>query len=211
MLASMAGTGLRTIREWRKLKTERDALSWNVQGASLPRCSARDPHYLFNSLNTICARTSPGSAHCGRCIAVEHPDALCAHRWWQDRVPLEQEVEHMKAYMDFQHLRSGAHVQADLRTNGDLSGSRSTPLLLQPFVENAYSTASARHELSPIRVELDVIRGLGDLPRFEPDPPRTVSGRINGQWAIQCPAAIGIDVSRQTYAGHTYRERLASR
>jgi len=162
MLASMAGTGLRMIREWRKLKTERDALELERSRSELAALRARvDPHYLFNSLNTIYAlahRQDPRTA--GAVLQLSTMMRYVLTAGGKDRVPLEQEVEHMKAYMDFQHLRSGAHVQADLRTNGDLSGIMIDPLLLQPFVENAYKHGVSAHELSPIRVELDVIRGL---------------------------------------------------
>lgn len=162
MLASMAGTGLRMLREWRKLKAERDALELERSRSELAALRARvDPHYLFNSLNTIYAlahRKDPRTE--GALLQLSTLMRYVLTAGGKDRVALEQEVEHIKAFMDFQRLRNGDLVQAELKTSGDLNGVLIDPLLLQPFVENAYKHGVSAHEPSPIRVEIDIVRGL---------------------------------------------------
>lgn len=162
MLASMAGTGLRMIREWRRLKVERDALELERSRSELAALRARvDPHYLFNSLNTIYAlahRRDPRTEGAVLQLSTLMRYVLTAGN--KDRVALENEVEHIRAFMDFQRLRSGDLVQAELKTTGDLNGIMVDPLLLQPFVENAYKHGVSAHDRSPISVKLDVVRGL---------------------------------------------------
>lgn len=161
-LASVAGTGLRMIIEWRRLKEERDALELERSKSELAALRARvDPHYLFNSLNTIYALAHRKDERTeGAVLQLSTLMRYVLTAGGKDRVPLENEVEHIKAFMDFQKLRSGELVRAELTTNGDLTGIMIDPLLLQPFVENAYKHGVSAHEPSPIRVELDVIRGL---------------------------------------------------
>lgn len=161
MLASMAGTALRMIREWRRLKVERDALELERSKSELAALRARvDPHYLFNALNTIYAlahRKDPRTEDAVLQLSTLMRYVLTAGN--KEHVPLENEVEHIRAFMEFQRLRSGELVQAELKVTGDLNGLRIDPLLLQPFVENAYKHGVSAHEASPIRVELAVVRG----------------------------------------------------
>lgn len=162
MLAGMAGTGLRMIREWRRLKLERDALELERSKSELAALRSRvDPHYLFNALNTIYALAHRKDERTeGAVLQLSTLMRYVLTAGNTDRVPLENEVEHIRAFMDFQRLRSGELVQAELKTTGDLTGIMIDPLLLQPFVENAYKHGVSAHEASPIRVELDVVRGL---------------------------------------------------
>ncbi len=162
MLASMAGTGLRMIREWRRLKAERDALELERSKSELAALRARvDPHYLFNALNAIYAlahRKDPRTEGAVLQLSTLMRYVLTAGN--KERVPLENEVEHIRAFMEFQRLRSGEQVQAELKTGRDLNGILIDPLLLQPFVENAYKHGVSTHAPSPIHVEVDVVRGL---------------------------------------------------
>jgi len=187
MLAGMAGTGSRMLVEWRKLKDERDALELERSKSELIALRARvDPHYLFNSLNTIYAlahRKDPRTE--GAVLQLSTLMRYVLSASGKDRVMLEQEVEHLKAFMEFQRLRSGANVEAVLDTRGDRSGVMIDPLLLQPFVENAYKHGVSAHEPSPIRVELEVDRGrlrfgvLNKVHRERPPVASTGNGQSN--------------------------------
>jgi len=55
-----------------------------------------------------------------------------------DFVPLEKELAYIEKYIGLQRLRFGHPVQAYLQVNGAISGIKIAPLLLVPFIENAF-------------------------------------------------------------------------
>jgi two-component system, LytTR family, sensor kinase len=184
-LASLGGTGLRTIAEWRKLQSERDALALERSKSELEALRSRvDPHYLFNSLNTIYAlahRRDPRTE--GAVLQLSTLMRYVLTVGGKDRVSLEQEFEHLKAFIEFQRLRSTAHVQVELEIRGELSGVMIDPLLLQPLVENAFKHGVSAHELSPIQVEAIMDNGM---LRFQ------VTNRINRQPAQDHSSGTGL-------------------
>lgn len=205
MLASMAGTGLRMIREWRRLKVEREALELERSRSELAALRARvDPHYLFNALNTIYALAHKKDERTE--VAVLQLSTLMRYvlaAGNKERVPLEDEVEHIKAFMDFQRLRSGELVQAELNSTGDLNGIMIDPLLLQPFVENAYKHGVSAHEPSPMSVDVEVVRGV---LRFK------VTNRIHRERAAETSTGNGLaNVKRRLQLKYPDRHTLVIR
>jgi len=55
-----------------------------------------------------------------------------------NRVFLSKEVDYLKSYINLQMLRYGSNVKINLQTNGDLDMYTIEPMLLIPFVENAF-------------------------------------------------------------------------
>jgi two-component system sensor histidine kinase AlgZ len=97
-----------------------------------------DPHFLFNSLNSISALTSidPGAA---RRMTVQLADffrlslGLEAHR----KVTLAAELELARHFLAIEQVRFGARLGFEEDIGLDAAGCLLPPMLLQPLVENA--------------------------------------------------------------------------
>lgn len=96
------------------------------------------PHFLFNSLNSISALagTQPEQA---RKMIQQLSDFLRGTIKKDDasRVTLEEELHHLQLYLDIEKVRFGHRLQADIKKIDESLFSRLPSLLLQPIVENA--------------------------------------------------------------------------
>ncbi|MDI3480423.1 MAG: two-component system, LytTR family, sensor histidine kinase LytS [Tepidanaerobacteraceae bacterium] len=102
-----------------------------------------NPHFLFNALNTIISilRKDPARA---RELLIYLGDFFRKNlSISMDLVPLEQEIEHVKAYLAIEQARFGEKLKAVFEIQEGIDV-KVPPLILQPLVENA-----VKHGLLP--------------------------------------------------------------
>lgn len=103
------------------------------------------PHFLFNTLNTISGliRTNVNAADA---MLDQLGDLLrmALQTSTQQEVPLEQELEVLRKYLDIEQTRLGSRLSVRLHIDPDTLDANVPNLLLQPLVENA-----VRHGIAP--------------------------------------------------------------
>ena len=98
-----------------------------------------EPHFMFNSLNAIAGLVRDGRND----DAVETIVALseflrhAAQDSQRPQVPLAQEVEHLRQYLEVQKARFAERLHVTLNIPAELLGAQVPSLILQPLVENA--------------------------------------------------------------------------
>ena len=96
------------------------------------------PHFLFNSLNSITAlvATKPAEA---RKMIQQLSDFLRGTLKKDDKqlVKLSEEIEHLKLYLEIEKVRFGHRLVIDIKESDDSLNCVLPSLLLQPVVENA--------------------------------------------------------------------------
>ena len=113
----------------------------NVQAESEARLQALQsrirPHFLFNSMNTI-ASLIPAEPQQAEDAVENLADLFRASLSdARDRIPLSEELDLCKRYLDIEALRLGSRLQQAWHTK-DLPGDALVPpLLIQPLLENA--------------------------------------------------------------------------
>jgi len=117
-----------------------------------------NPHFLFNALNTLygtalqeeAQRTAGGIQQLGDMMR------FMLHENQQDRIPMSKEVEYLKNYIDLQRLRTDSSPQIRIETEiGDLlPDCMIAPMILIPFVENAFKHGISLREASWISIRL---------------------------------------------------------
>lgn len=97
-----------------------------------------NPHFLFNSLNNIYSlayqrsdRVLPAIAGLSDLLRYMLYDTT-------EKVSLEKEAEYIRKYIELQKLRFEQPIEANLHIAGDIENVSIPPLLLIPFVENAF-------------------------------------------------------------------------
>lgn len=97
-----------------------------------------NPHFLFNSLNSISALTSmdPAGAR-SMTIALAQYFRQTLALTEQSTVALAQEFAHCQCFLDIEMQRFGAKLQADLHMDEAATIALVPPMVLQPLVENA--------------------------------------------------------------------------
>lgn len=107
--------------------------------AQLDNLHARlDPHFLFNSLNTVAAliEEDPQKA----VAAVERLSALLRYSLEGTRreaVALSREVDAIEGFLEIERLRYGERLRSSIEVDPEVATFEVPPLLLQPLVENA--------------------------------------------------------------------------
>lgn len=122
-----------------------------------------NPHFLFNALNTLYGtalqekseRTAHGIQLLGDMMR------FMLHENHQPRIPLARETEYLGNYIELQTLRTA--TSPDVRISTSLSEVPATagqiaPMLLIPFVENAFKHGISLQHPSWIKVTLHVDR-----------------------------------------------------
>jgi len=96
------------------------------------------PHFLFNSLNSISALvgTRPEEA---RKMIHQLSDFLrgTLRKDEQETILLSDEINHLKLYLDIEKVRFGHRLSTNILADSEVIKCRIPPLILQPLVENA--------------------------------------------------------------------------
>jgi two-component system sensor histidine kinase AlgZ len=121
--------------------TERNALELQVlaRDAELKALRAQiDPHFLFNSLNSISALTSTDAA-AARTMTLILADFLRMSMNYGalETIKLEQEIALVQHFLDIEKVRFGSRLVVKTEIGEGTLSARVPPLLLQPLVENA--------------------------------------------------------------------------
>jgi len=96
------------------------------------------PHFLFNSLNSIGALTilEPTEAH--RMIQLLSNFLRGTLRKdVQQLVPLEEELQQIKLYLEIERVRFGHRLTTEITQTEACEGAKLPALILQPIIENA--------------------------------------------------------------------------
>jgi LytS/YehU family sensor histidine kinase len=104
-----------------------------------------DPHFLFNTLNTVSAQTET-QPRLARQMLGHLGDLLRASLDSRDRpeIPLAEELAQLEHYLAIQRIRFGDRLRIDVDAGADVAGAQVPALILQPLVENAI-----RHGIAP--------------------------------------------------------------
>ncbi|HEV8481096.1 MAG TPA: histidine kinase [Candidatus Eisenbacteria bacterium] len=114
-----------------------------------------DPHFLFNSLNSISALTSSDPASARR-MCIELADFLrrTLVLGQRERIPLSEELDLAEGYLRVEQVRFGSRLRVERDVDEPALSAAVPPLLLQPLVENAVRHGIAqRLEGGTIRIE----------------------------------------------------------
>ncbi len=118
----------------RETQRERELLK-----SQLAALQARtDPHFLFNSLNTVASLIGEDPERAER--AVERLAGLFRYTLDSERramVALSEEIAAVEAYLEFARLRFGARLETQVALDPDAGSVSVPPFILQPLVENA--------------------------------------------------------------------------
>lgn len=118
-----------------------------------------NPHFLFNALNTLygtalqenAGRTGEGIQKLGEMMR------FMLHENVQEKIPLEREKEYLENYISLQRLRTDPSptVTIEATIQQELDQACISPMLLIPFVENAFKHGISLRKPSYIKISLE--------------------------------------------------------
>ncbi len=122
------------------------------------------PHFMFNVLNNMVALARKQSDQLEpSLIKLSSLMRYMLYETDEDMVPLEKETEYLQSYIDLQQQRFGKNVAIHTSLK-ELDGNYNIePMLLIPFVENAFKHGTGLVENAQIAIEL---RAKNDILYF---------------------------------------------
>lgn len=115
------------------------------------------PHFLFNTLNNIYSLTFDNSQLAGRSIL--QLSGLLRYVLYEsesEKVDLQKEINHLKEYIELEKIRFASRMELSFNISGNASDKKIIPILLIPFLENAFKHASNKLD-EKIWVTVDLI------------------------------------------------------
>ena len=145
-------------RDWIRAQQERITAELQLLKAQV------HPHFLFNTLNNIYS--------CSINNSPKTPDlilklsSLLSYMLYDckaEEVRLEKEIEIIKNYIDLEKDRYGNKIEISWSVEGDIKNKFISPLLMLPFLENAFTLSVSEQIEKPwlsvdISVKSDILR-----------------------------------------------------
>jgi two-component system, LytTR family, sensor kinase len=119
--------------------------------------SQASPHFMFNVLNNMVALARKKSDLLEPSLLKF--SSIMRYMLYEDdeeKVPLEKEIEYLQSYIDLQQQRFGKNVQVIVDMQKQEGNYEIEPMLLIPFVENAFKHGTGIIEGAMIKVRLRV-------------------------------------------------------
>ena len=169
-----------------------------------------NPHFLFNSLNSISALTSIDPKRARQmCIALSEFLRNSLRLGERTSIPLGEELALTRSYLDVERVRFGSKLRIVQRLDDGCADCPVPPLLVQPLIENAI-----RHGIATLpeggEIELRGEQWLGQLRvtvenPFDPDAPPAqktgfglpgVRNRLQARYGLAAQLEIEVQPTR---------------
>lgn len=160
IILSMA-LGYGFTKSWLRNEKQRQQLKEEMLQAELNFLKAQvNPHFLFNVLNMAYA-SAAGNGDERTAGIIEKLANLMRYMLYESNVSsieLSREVEYMESFIELQKMRLSKEIQAAVKfcVEGDHSKYKIAPLILIPFVENAFKHGIRLDKPSDILIRLKV-------------------------------------------------------
>lgn len=146
------------IEDWSKMKKDKQALEQQNAQAELALLKSQlNPHFLFNTLNSIYSLAYQKSD--------KAPDAILKlsevmrYMLYDSEgkvVLLEKELQYLHSFVDLQKARFKENIYVDLLIEGSITNQLIMPVLLIAFVENAFKHGVLDDPADPVLIHVIV-------------------------------------------------------
>jgi two-component system LytT family sensor kinase len=159
---------IRITSEWFANEKRKNELETEKLTAELAFLKSQvNPHFLFNILNNICSLARKKSDDTeGAIIKLSQLMRYMLDDSKEKKVSLARELEYLNDYIELQQLRLSDKASIVLNVEGNPEHCQIEPMLLIPFVENAFKHGVSYLEHSVIEILLEIREGILELRVF---------------------------------------------
>lgn len=119
-----------------------------------------NPHFLFNSLNSIYSLAYQKSDTTPEAILkLSEIMRYMLYECNDNKVELTKELQYLQNYIDLQKIRFGNKAFINFEVKGEVTNQHIVPLLLISFIENAFKHGIANDAASPIKLKINLEDG----------------------------------------------------
>jgi sensor histidine kinase YesM len=216
MLVISLSVALKMVTAWRQQERERTRLEAEKRDAELAGLRSQlNPHFLFNTLNSIYALTLSDTERAREAIHALSRILRYTLYTADDRVPLGREMDFVRNYVALMRLRTGSGMTVEVDLPDDDGGLSIAPLMFMTLIENAFKHGLAgSSEPSSVRIAVAVERGGLTMTVTNSDFPKTDTdrsgsgigiGNLRRRLALLYPGTHSLTLER---AGGVHTARL---
>lgn len=186
-LIAGGSTVIKIISDWQKHQRDRKDLETQRMQSEIKFLKSQiNPHFLFNTLNSLYALTLKKSDKAPEIvIKLSEMMRYMLYECNERRVPLYKEVNYIRNYLDLEELRQSGPSDIQFKVEGRVNDQMIAPLIFIPFLENSFKHG-LNHQLDAgyVHVVLKVLgnklllRILNSKPGKTPVPSEKPSGGI---------------------------------
>lgn len=142
----------RVIQEWLGIESKRQEIENEKLATELSFLKSQiNPHFLFNTLNNIYSLAVVKSeATADAVLKLSSIMRYVLSETKHDTVPLDKEIQFIKHFIELQKVRLTDKVTIEFIVEGETAGKQIAPLILMPFVENAFKYGVSTKETSKL-------------------------------------------------------------
>lgn len=157
-LVFTVSTCSRVIQEWLGIESKTKEIENEKLATELSFLKSQiNPHFLFNTLNNIYSLALVKSeATADAVFKLSSIMRYVLSETKHDSVALDKEILFIKHYIELQKVRLTDKVTIDFVIEGKTEGKQIAPLILIPFVENAFKYGVSTKETSKLLFEIKV-------------------------------------------------------
>ena len=158
----IAGASFKLVFDQITLQKEMAELAKDKAEAELNFLKSQiNPHFLFNSLNSVYFLIDKNNSDAR--LALHTFSDMLRYQLYEangEKIPIEKEIGYLQDYVHLQQLRKDENYKVQFNCSQDVKNFSIEPLLLIPFVENAFKHIS--HNVKGDNfVKLDMTRSNG--------------------------------------------------
>lgn len=183
LVAFLASIGLALNVRWKQTEKERLSAQLSYLKTQI------NPHFLFNILNSIYSVTI-GKAPQGAEMVYKLSEMMryTLGEAQLDFVPLESEINYIANYIDMQKVRFDKSVKLSFDIDGSFSGKQIAPLLLIPFIENAFKHGVNSEQNSDIKIKIGLSENELHL--------QVINNKVEVEQDSETKSGLGIENTR---------------
>ena len=139
-LVLAVSTSIRVTGDWYRMDKKRKDMENEKLTSELNLLKSQiNPHFFFNTLNNIYSLAIRKSEKTPEAIVkLSQLMRYIIYDTDKDKVPLSKEIEYIQNYIELEKLRLRENVKIEFRVEGAVNDKLIEPLLLLPFIENAF-------------------------------------------------------------------------
>lgn len=142
LLFMIAGgsTVIKIISDWQRHQRDRKDLETQRMQSEIKFLKSQiNPHFLFNTLNSLYALTLKKSDKAPEIvIKLSEMMRYMLYECNEIRVPLQKEVNYIENYLAMERLRQSGHTDISFKVEGQIMDQKIAPLIFIPFLENSF-------------------------------------------------------------------------
>ena len=153
-----AGAAVKLMLDYGKLQQRMAAAAKEKAEAELNFLKSQvNPHFLFNSLNSVYFLIDKNNTEARS--SLHKFSEMLRYQLYEmsgDKIPIEKEISYLQDYVDLQKLRRDENYNVGFDCSPNVKGFSIEPLLLIPFVENAFKHLSHdKDRVNYVNIKMD--------------------------------------------------------